>query len=367
MSKLSIIDAGEVSPELETGIIRYFIKKVAADQENVSAFLSVASPTRIGISLGQFQVAPITLQLGTCREEGFSIYHRLTGGASTFYGKGIVNLSLILSTPSAFSDPIPPAKVINRYIRGILTGLQRFGLNAMYYGGDFLAVNKKRAGYLSMNMDPQGIVLFQTVLAMSQNYTIPKKILNYPARVQEMRPPPEPTHLHQELGRCLTRQELNDSLLKGYEKRFGIKGEVRPLSKEELGEASQLKMAETLHPSLDQTPALEGLVGSDLYEFSGGFFQAWVSLDKNRCLDQVRLTGDLVVDSPALGQLQNRLKGVPLIWEEIGKVVDQILMDSAHFIFGFKTLKVIPDSILDAAKRFKNPEIDKNSMWPYKP
>ena len=354
MSTLSIIDAGEVSPELEAGIIRYFIKKVAAKRDNADSILCVVSPTGSGISLGQFQVAPIVLHLGNCREDGFSIFHRLTGGGATSYGKGIVNLTLILSTPSAFSDPIPPAKVINRYVRGILTGLQRFGLNAMYYGGDFLAVNKKRAAYLTMNMDSQGIILFQIVLGRSQNYTLPKKFLNYPARVQEMRPPPESTNLHQELGRCLTIQELNDSFLKGYEKRFGIKGEVRPISKEEMGEASQLKMAETLYPSLDKPPALDGLVESDLYEFSGGFFQAWVSLDKNSCLDQVRVTGDLLVDGPALEQLKNRLKGIPLIYEEIGKVVDHILMDPAHFIFGFKTLKVIPESILEAAKRFKN-------------
>lgn len=354
MSTLSIIDVGEVSPELETGIIRHFSKKVAAERGNNNSILCVVSPTRSGISLGQFQLAPKALHLGNCQEEGLSIYHRLTGGAAAFYGKGIVSLTLILSTPSAFSDPIPLVKVINRYIRGILSGLERFGLNAMYYGGDFLAVNKKRAAYLTMNIDPQGIVLFQIVLGMSQNYTIPKNFLNYPARAQERRPPPEPTNLQQELGRCLTIQELNDSLLKGYEKRFGIKGEVRPISEEEIGGGLKLQLAETLLPSLDKTPALDGLVESDLYEFSGGFFQAWVSLDQNSCLDQVRLTGDWIIDGPALSELQNRLKGIPLIFEEIGKVGDHILTDSAHFIFGFKTLKVIPESILDAAKRFKN-------------
>ena len=350
MPRFLLIDAGEMSPAMELQLTRGLMGKMAEEKDHTPAILCVSSLTGEGLSLGRFQVPQVAVRLEECQRRGLTLTRRLTGGATAFYGEGIVILSLILSSPSAFSDSIPPVKVINRYVRGLLSGLISLGLNAMYYGGDFLAVNRKRCGYLTLDVDTQGVVLYQTILALDREYLVPDGLSNYPPLTSQGRPDPVPTTLAKELGRPLSREELIRAVAGGYTKRFGVEWEFKsPVSKEYLTKGEPGERGEA--PLFVEGPQRAGLVGSKLYEFPLGFFQAWVTLGGEGRLGQVQLTGDLIANSPAIHHLEERLSRQPLIWERLGLEVDQVFADPHNFLIGVKSLKVIPDAIVDAAER----------------
>lgn len=351
MTQHLLIDAGEMSPAIEIQLTRSLMDRMAQEQDHTPAILCVSSLTGEGLSLGRFQVPQIAVKVEECQRRGLTLTQRLTGGATTFYGEGIVILSLILSSPSAFSDSIPPGKVINRYVRGLLSGLLSLGLNAMYYGGDFLAINQKRGGYLTMDVNTRGVVLYQTILALNRDYPVSEGLSNYPAPTTCRRPDPMPTTLAKELRRPLSRAELIQAVADGYTKRFGVEWEIKStIPRDYLTKDTSEKETEK-SLSFEREFQGAGLVGSNFYEFPLGFFQAWVAPGGESRLGQVRLTGDLMANSPAIHHLEERLSHQPLVLERLGLEVDQAFADPHNFLIGVKSLKMIPDAIMDAAER----------------
>ena len=350
MTPIHVLEAGRISPEEEIRLVRLLMEKTAKEGDRAPSRFCVASLIGKGLSLGMFQIPTAAVKMARCRESGFTLTRRLTGGTATYYGEGILSLSLILPGPSSFSDPIPPAKVINRYIRGILSGLISLGVNALYYGGDFLTVNQKRAGYLSMEVDSRGVVLYQTLLAMDKPYPIPEDLSNYPLNTQR-RPDPPATTLALELNRTLPEKELIQAIGQGYHKRFGIAWEGCPLTPEEshrMGHPGE----EPEGPFRDKPdPASEGLVGSSLYEFPVGFIQAWVAPGRKGPLEHVRITGDLVGNSPAIHKLEDRLACVPPIREDVEPLVNRTYGDPSNFLLGLRSPRIITDAVLNAAGR----------------
>jgi hypothetical protein len=204
-------------------------------------------------------------------------------------------------------------------------------------------------------MDTHGIVLYQTILALDREYLVPAGLSNYPPLTAQRRPDPMPTTLAKELRRPLSREELIQVVAEGYTKRFGVEWEFKspPVPEKYLtkGETEE-ERGET--PLFVQGPQRADLVGSNLYEFPLGFFQAWVTPGGGGRLGEVQLTGDLIANSPAIHHLEERFSHQPLIWERLGLEVDKTFADPHNFLIGVKSLKMIPDAIMDAAGRAKS-------------
>ncbi len=120
----------EAEPAFELGIVGALLGSEAAEGAIV-----IAALVGDGAALGRYQQPGRT---GRARE-----VRRLTGGRSTLYGGGILSLSAVIPSSQAWleeREELPGPRLLNRYVRGLLTALQSCGLHAVYPGRDFVTV-----------------------------------------------------------------------------------------------------------------------------------------------------------------------------------------------------------------------------------
>ncbi len=67
---------------------------------------------------------------------------RVSGGVVVETGPGTVHLVLALDRPAALV-PCDAARLVNRYVRPLLSALTRLGVKASYYGRDWVSATKR--------------------------------------------------------------------------------------------------------------------------------------------------------------------------------------------------------------------------------
>lgn len=326
-----------VEPGCDLATASYLLSRIA---EGVPAGLPVCIISRLtgqAVSLGRFQNPASALNVEECERRGIQIYRRLTGGRACWFGEGVLSLSLILPHPSALltTETIQPAKVINRYVRGVLRGLTSLGLNALYYGGDFLAVNGKDAGGLGLEAVETGAVLFHALIGLARDCALPEGLSNYPPFHPPRGKAHEPTCLRRELGREITAEEVVEAILKGYQQKFQVDWE-------------RASFEQVTHTVPAPRESGRTLTGSGLYPIAWGYLEACVSLGNGNRLTEAKIMGDFMANSPAIVQLEQTLLGCPSTQEAITARVETIFADPKNFILGPKSPATISDALLSA-------------------
>ncbi len=301
--------------------------------------LHLAALAGTGISLGRFQ-RPDAVAAGRDRP----LIRRLTGGRAAAYGDGLVSVSLVLPDPSALlaAERIPVSKVLNRYVRGILAGLEALGVEALYYGTDFIAVNRRHGGTLTAEVSRDGTVLMQAILAIEVPALLPHTLLAG-AAPQATREPP-PTTLAEAVGRPVMMPEVIEALMTGFSRKFGVTFEPGGLS---VPGPAGWPGDKAAAPLPDLNLALPPHASRPC-PIAGGFLQAHVAIDDDR-IQVVRFTGELVADSPAIEELEQRLAGRPIERAAIEAEVGVIFNDPRHVLMGVKSLRIFADAVLNAA------------------
>lgn len=306
------------------------------------------------VVLGRYQRRQSALGPAGSDSASLRVVRRVTGGRAVWTEPGQLSVSLVMSEMSSLLPPgsaaIGSGKIINRYVRGILGGLQSLGFKAYYFGRDFLSVERKLAGYVSFEVAPSGATLFHVLIGVSRATALPSELDGYPG-VGGNRPDPPPTTLAAESSAAPDRATLERAIVDGYSRNQHIEVRERklsPLEERLLDEREASTVVESEPPSQG---AAHAWLASELKPIACGWLEAAVQVVQDQFLGAVRLSGDFMAPSGSIEALERELRLVPLEWREIGAVVDRMFGEGEAAIAGVRYLRVIPDAILDAASR----------------
>ena len=260
----------------------------------------------------------------------------LCGGRSAFAGEGTCALFAVTrDAPAWFAEADPPtgARLLNRWVRGLLTGLARVGVAASYPGRDFVAVESARVGALSLARLASGAAIFQAILATARPYTTAERAPEFPGL------PPLPRA--GTLGGRTGVEPLFSALASGFAERFGLELERAPLSSDERRELAAVEL-----PPLED-PELAGLNSRGAIAIPIGELEAHVALRADGALARVRLRGDWIAAADDVRALEAALEGLAPGSPELSARCARWLADPQVLAIGV----VAPEAIAQAVRK----------------
>ncbi len=354
MRILEVVRSAALSPARDRTIQRYLLAQAERGRDGAGRLpvLHLGWIEGSAVSLGRFQRLRSALR-AEALDASVPVLRRLTGGRTVWMSSGQLSVTLALGEPSALLPPgspgIGPEKIINRYVRGILGGLQKCGFRAYFFGRDFLTVDRKLGGYVSFEVAPSGASLFHALIAVDAATALPRELDGYPSEGGN-RADPEATTLVREAGRAVDRAALEAAILDAY-----ARLQEAELRDRDLSPLEETLLAERESPASAQEAigkeSGEGWAYSDLQPVACGWLEAAVQVVQERFLGAVRIRGDFMAPASAVEALERDLRLVPLDWKEIGLVVDRVFGAGRNPMVGVRQLRVIPDAILEAAER----------------
>ncbi|HJX23108.1 MAG TPA: biotin/lipoate A/B protein ligase family protein [Candidatus Bathyarchaeia archaeon] len=195
------------------------------------------------VSIGYFQLMDKEVNLEACRELGIDVIRRITGGGAVYHDyMGEITYSIIAKGESA-NIPSGIDESYGVICKGIIIGLKRLGIEAVFAPINDLLVNSKK---ISGNAQTRrwGIVLQHgtilvdsdirtmfTVLKVSQAKIDDKMIKSVEERV---------TTINREMGRKIDFLEIVEALRTGFTEALDMDLHPAELTKEEEELARQL-------------------------------------------------------------------------------------------------------------------------------
>lgn len=334
MPAFEAIVLSSLAPRLLLGLEAHLLDAAAPDH-STPILLVHAHPGR-ALSLGRYH--PWS---GPAERAGITAWRRFTGGRVLGSGEGWLGVSIIASRPSALLDErdaaITPERVINRYVRGLLSAFKALGLSAYYSGRDAVTVGGREVAACSFEVNPAGAILFEAFVAVNRGM---EEVVHDLERFDpdgelpsRMYGPESASKLVRELDRDLAFDELAEAIVTGYASSLG-EAKCRSLSSVEHAQAEYRGIAienERWLQSLvtDARCAARAQIGGQL-----GTVEARLALGGDGSIERVQLTGDLIANSFALGRLQSELRGKPLDSGAILRAIAKTLASGDNFILG---------------------------------
>lgn len=269
-------------------------------------------------------------------------FRRSTGGAALRAGSGIVYAALALQERSSLLQ-CPAGRLLNRNVRGVLTGLRQAGLQINYFGRDFLSHGNEPLIYVAWDVRESGRVLLEFFVAHSEAWFVPAAELAYPARDEPQlrgRTPTTVAHVRPELAP----EALVRAIADGHARGFDV------IWSEALQETAAAAREQSAAATREQIGA-DPLIWSSPREEAIGFVSAGVQLDANGKIVRVRIAGDFFAHRACTATLEARLCGAIPDAQVVGEAVDATFARSGYDVEGLRSLSVIRDAILEAAER----------------
>ena len=329
-------------------------------QSPVLRLYSLAEPCLL---LGRYQ--PFLPGVPTSGTRGVLLQRRRTGGRAVPGGPGFLGVSLLLPAPwDLAGDPsrrLPPELVLNRYVRGVLRGLHLMGVpRAAYPGRDVLTVERRRIALIGFTLEESGAVLFECQLALSEDFG---RLQGRLEGVDEgllssgyYLPHPLPTSVAAERGEAVPLREAMAAIRRGMEERLGLQFTEQPWREKELGEIRLIRegVVDREEWVAERCPGLN-LKARAAAEIQLGLLEVFLSLGEGGEIQSLMISGDFLSRDATVRALEENLCGQPSEWRRLGQITDQVLNQPLHFILGLGSRKVIPDTILKAARRASSP------------
>jgi len=350
MAALDAIYVPELTQAELLGLQSCFLEVVKAGYR-APALITYSLAGRL-VSLGRYH-----LYDGVQEREGIEVYRRLTGGRIAGSGQGWFGCALILPSRDSLLPPktagsLKPEQVINRYVRGVLIGLGKLGLDCFYPGRDAITVKRREVGICSFEIDSSGALLFETILSVNRGLEDlvhdlerldPDGALTCPMYDTE-----SATTLARELGRDVDGGELASVIEAGYAALFGdvrrreLTSDERFQARHRGAElaASQWLTARKRDPSL-------GLVGRERIQL--GFAEAYLALNAAGEIDRVMMAGDFIANSAGLAEFEREVQGKRLDLMNVSAAAAKIYGNGANYILGLGDLTNLCRIIMKAS------------------
>jgi hypothetical protein len=271
---------------------------------------------------------------------------RASGGAAVRAGEGVLYVALALHDRSTLL-PCPAGRLLNRNVRGVLTGLRQLGLSINYFGRDFLSCGAQPAVYVGWDARTAGHVLLEFFIAHESAWFVPDQELNYPPRAEAALRGRAPITLHEALralGKTLGAEDIAQAIALGHSQAFGVRWNS--------ADTPLPAPAPQQAPEVDPTEApTDRLVWSVPREEAIGFVSAGVRLDSCGKFAEVRLVGDFFAHRACKTALEQLLLGTSPSEQWVGEAVDATFTRSGYDVEGIRKLSVFRDAIMEAAMR----------------
>ncbi|HET8939747.1 MAG TPA: hypothetical protein VFN67_40185 [Polyangiales bacterium] len=265
---------------------------------------------------------------------------RATGGAAVRAGVGVMYVALALHDRSSLLR-CPPGRVLNRNVRGVLTGLRHAGLQINYFGRDFLSHGSEPVIYVAWDLRETGQLLLELFVAHSEAWFVPATQLAYPARNEPALRGRAPTTIDR-VQPNLAPEAVFRAIADGHARAFDVIWT----------EADSVAIAQTESVAATREQlGLEPLSWSSPREEAIGFVSAGVGLDANGKFVRVHVAGDFFAHRACTATLETRLRGASPDAVVVGEAVDAVFARSGYDVEGIRSLSVIRDVILEAAQR----------------
>ena len=164
--------------------------------------------------------------------DGINVIRRLTGGRVVGAGQGWLGLALILPTRTAMlkEDAAPvkklkPEQIMNRYARGILTGMRALGIDCFYPGRDAITFEQREIAMCTFETDASGAMLFEAAIAHNRGM---EELVHDLERIDpdgalscRMYDAASATKVVRELARDVSFDELAGAIASGYRSSLG--------------------------------------------------------------------------------------------------------------------------------------------------
>src|SRR6185369_9011492 len=165
MVELSIHDVALDDPARASALATTMLERA---RRRSRAFLCSYGLAGDVLALGRFHVVPAH------PSSPVALLRRLTGGRLAPLGEGYVGLLLALpqGTSLARDDPptLPPERILNRAVRGLLGALERLGVQAYYPGRDVITVGGRTIGVVGIEVAADGAVLVEACVALARSF-----------------------------------------------------------------------------------------------------------------------------------------------------------------------------------------------------
>jgi len=260
---------------------------------------------------------------------------RASGGAAIRVGHGVAYLALALHDRSSLLQ-CPPGRLLNRNVRGVLTGLRGAGLSINYFGRDFLSLGAEPVSYVAWDLREGGQALLEFFIACSNTWFLPEAEQAYPPRKEPAlrgRAPTTIAALRPELDASTLFRAIADGHARGFDVIW-----------------SEAALDQPSHEHCTTRIADEALTWSSPREEAIGFVSAGVALDPSGKFTNVRVAGDFFAHRACIATLEKQLCGAHPHVQTVGEAVDAAFARSGYDVEGIRNLSVIRDAILEAAQ-----------------
>ena len=341
MPELDVILAPALAPDALIGLKLHLLDAIATRQ-TPPVLLIYASPGR-SISIGRYHSFG-----GEAERDGINVIRRLTGGRVVGAGQGWLWLALILPIRTALLKDdtaslknLKPEQIMNRYARGILTGMRALGIDCFYPGRDAITCEQREIAMCTFEIVASGAMLFEAAIAHNRGM---EELVHDLERIDRdgalscrMYDAASATKVVRALARDVSFDELAGAIASGYRSSLGETRRreltaIESAQAQHRGQRNRLDISNWINPPLaGASPTLRNRIASQL-----GAIEAAVVLKADGTIEAARLSGDFIANSPAIGELERELRGRPLdvgsVSHAVAKTFGQI--ENGNFFLG---------------------------------
>ncbi len=305
------------------------------------------------ISLGRYHLAP---ESGA--DDPVRLARRHGGGRVWPAGEGFAGFSLVLPHRSALvsDDPLAltPEQALNRCVRGLLQGCRSVRVDAFYPGRDVVTVGGRMLAAISLETDSNGTALFEVVVADGRDFSISSAFVDAVDRKgtlsAQAHDPKTVTCLAERVQGALGLDRVAELLERGYAEAFSLPLRRRDLTAGERRAVQSAARGECSFATWIQARRRGELNRHGVAWIQLGVLEAHWRAEPDAAIADVVFAGDFIASSPALVELEGRLRGCRCDAEAIGAVVEDVFRRPGSFVLGTGPRTAFAESILAAVK-----------------
>ncbi|MCK6586595.1 MAG: hypothetical protein L6Q76_03315 [Polyangiaceae bacterium] len=142
-----------------------------------TAILSASVIEGRAVVLGAAQRAGRVVDMDACARAGVLVARRSSTGTAAYVGGRSILWSLALPDVAALVADATPRTLINRNVRPFLRALAGAGLQAHYFGREWIAVRRAPAALLGLDGTREGAVLLEVIAGFDEPIAIPDELV----------------------------------------------------------------------------------------------------------------------------------------------------------------------------------------------
>lgn len=257
---------------------------------------------------GRYQNLRAEIDVDACERTGTDFNRRPTGGGAIVMGQGQVALAVITEAPSEEH----PKLLMERFSAGIIAGLAKLGVEAVFAGKNDLKVDGRKIAGLGVYLDGAGGLLFHSSILADLDIGFMLEVLDTPASklgsagIEAVSQ--RVTTVSRETGQAWTGRALRDVIALGFSETLGIDLEESEATSAEVDAAERLVQSKfsTDDWRMQRSPRSD-TTGSSVLRTPGGHVRLYLSMNSDTIKSAI-FTGDFNSLPGALTDFEASLK-----------------------------------------------------------